>query len=440
MKINAHEYIKCGEEKGLTPYLLSYSFTTETSVSIMDGKVTNQTIGSSGSVSGTALYNGRVGTFSTDAVDEEAPQLLADNIYESAHFGRERSAETFYPGGKEYQPADINNPDFKDASLSELRELAFKIYEKARAVDPRITHCEVDLGYSKDHSEIHSSHDFGTEEDESVYMGDVVIVIEDEGEPRSGWKSFHSFNGLEELEEKANIAIDEAYHDAADFLHSPQIPSGNYKVVFSRKVFASLLETTLSHLSAKSVHKHLSVFEGKLGEQILSPSLTIDHTPHVRSLSSTSYDRDGVPTQDFTVIENGVLKNYFYSYESALEEGVDCNGCGVGNGNDAPYVLTVKPGDKTLEDLFEEMGDGIYLTGLSGENSGIDDQTLNFSLPCKGYVVKDGKKGQAFSMVLVAGNLKDIFQNVIDLSDEDRYVSSSFVPYALIGSIAVSGN
>ena len=440
MKIDTKKYIECGEKKGLDPYLLNYENETETSVSVMDGKVSNQTIGSSAAVSGTALLNGRVGTFRTDAVDDDAPQLLADSIYESAPYGRERSAETFYPGGKEYQPADINDPGFREASLTELRDLSFRIYEKAKSIDPRVTHAEAGVGYDKGHSEISSSKGFEAEEDEAVYSGYVSIIVEEDGEPRSGWKIFHSFEGIEDLESKTDKAVDEAFHDAADFLHSPQIASGSYKAVLARNVFAFLLETTLSHLSAKRVHKHLSIFEGKKGEQILSPALTIDHTPHVRSTGSTSFDRDGVPTCDFPVIENGVLMNYFYSYESALEEGVEANGCGTGNGNDGPFVLSVKPGEKTLDQLFEEMGDGIYITDISGMNAGIDDQTLNFSLPCQGYVVKDGKKDSAFSMVLIAGNLKDLFQNVLDLSDETKYISSSFVPYALVGSIAVSGN
>ncbi len=440
MKIDAHKYIDCGAKKGLTPYVLTYEDETEISVSVLDGKVENQTIGSSQSVAGTALFNGRVGSFRTDAVDENAPSLLADNIYESAQYGRERKAETFYPGGKEYQPADINDPDCKEATLTQLRELAFRLYEKAKNIDPRVTHVETGVGYAKSHSEIHSSHDFGAGEDQSVYSGFVSIVVEEDGEPRSGWKTFHSFEGIEELESKGNNAVPEAFHDAADFLHSPQIASGTYKAVLARSVFAFLLETELSHLSAKKVHKHLSIFEGKAGEEILSPALSIDHTPHVRSLDSTSFDRDGVPTSDFPVIENGVLRNYFYSYESALEEGVEPNGCGVGNGNDAPYVLSVKPGEKSLDELFEEMGDGIYITDISGTNAGIDDQTLNFSLPCQGYIVKNGKKDSAFSMVLIAGNLKDLFLNVLDLSNESKYVSSSFVPYALIGSISVSGN
>jgi PmbA protein len=85
------------------------------------------------------------------------------------------------------------------------------------------------------------------------------------------------------------------------------------------------------------------------------------------------------------------------------------------------------------------MKDGLYITSVSGLNSGINGQTLDFSLPCQGYVIKDGKIEKATSMIVMAGNLKTLFNSIVALGNDIRYSAGTFAPSVLVKGISISG-
>ena len=98
MKNSLKKKKKKGYEKGFEVYQISNSNSKELSVTVINDDVETQTIGDSSAILGLALLNGKVGRFSTDAIDKNAPQLLADNIAESALYGKEEVEENFFDG------------------------------------------------------------------------------------------------------------------------------------------------------------------------------------------------------------------------------------------------------------------------------------------------------------------------------------------------------
>lgn len=440
MRFNSKKYFEEAEKRGISPFLVNFYSATDISVEVFNGEVEIQQIGTSQEISGKGIYDGKLGTFSTDAIDEKTPSLLADNVLESAKYGREMKKETFYAGGKRYRKVKIDPKEFEPATLKDLREFALNLCKKIQAIDKRLTKVFVDVtlhtsnGFKQNSLGLKCSHkSFG-------YYGNFSVVAEnEEKEPRTNGWSFHSFKNLEDLEKEAEKGFDRGLSGALDFFGSKAVASKAYKVVLSPDCVMSLLPYYLSQFNAKSVQKHLSVFEGKVGQKIASSCLTLVNTPFVAAPSSSSYDTDGHPTEEFTLLSRGVLKTYFYSVETALEEKRESNGCACGSGNGSYITLTVKPGKYSQEDLFKKMKDGLYLTGVSGLNSGINGRTLDFSLPCQGYVVRDGKKAEAFSMTVVAGNLKDLFSSVVALADDTDYGDGIFTPSMLVKKLFVSG-
>ncbi len=440
MIINTKKYFEEAKKRGLELFSLSYGVSTETSVEIFNGEVESQQIGSSQDVSGSGLLSGKIGSYGTDAIDKNTPKLMMDAIVESGKFGREEKKENYYGGGKRYRKAAVSSPDFKSASLKDLRDAGLQLYKKIQNKDSRLK--KVTISLSMTEAETFKTNTLGLKckEKKAFYIGYYEIVAEDEDkEPRTGGNVFFSFLSLDDLMTEADKKLDATIHEAVDFFKTGPCASKKYKAVLSQSTVADLMSFFMSQLNAKSVHKHLSVFENKLGQEIVSKKLTITHTPHVTCPEATSYDSDGYPTQDFTVIQRGVLKTYFYSVETANEDHIESNGCASGIGNGSPIVLTVKPGSKSLNDLFTKVKNGIYITSVSGLNSGINSQTLDYSLPCKGYLIKDGKVDKAVSMIVCAGNLKDLFENVIDIANDVEYHSGAFTPSMLVKNFSISG-
>ena len=91
------------------------------------------------------------------------------------------------------------------------------------------------------------------------------------------------------------------------------------------------------------------------------------------------------------------------------------------------------------EDLFAKIKNGLYINDVSGLNSGIDSTSLNFSLPCQGYVIKDGKKDKAVSMIIMAGNLLDLFNDVSYIGSDVYDDSSIITPSIAVKKLQVSG-
>lgn len=438
--MNIQKYLKEAEDRGISPYQVNYSLSTEMSVDVFNGEIETQQIGSSQDISAKGIFDGKQGSFATDAIDSLTPSLMAEKVLESARFGKEAKAEDYFKGGLRYKPCKKPKTPFIETNLKELRHFGLDLCKIVREKDSRLTQVTVSVSMLTSSTTKFNSLGLKCSEKGKAYFGSIEIVCENEQkEPRSSYCGFHSMVSLEDLKEQALKKIDEMISLAVDFFGSKALPTKKYKVVLSRSAVSSLLGTYLSQLNAKSVQKHLSVFEGKIDQQIMSKCLTMKNTPHVLSPYATSFDADGHPTTDFTFIDKGVLKTYFYSVETANVENKESNGCSNGNGNGSPTIVYIKPGKYSLDDLFAKAKNGLYITSVSGLNSGINGQTLDFSLPCEGYLIKDGKKDIAFSMMVVAGNLKDVFDSVLAVCNDQELDQHKFIPSMLVKSLTVSG-
>lgn len=312
---------------------------------------------------------------------------------------------------------------------------------KTKEKDGRVRHVEVEVTQIDEKVSFYNSYGVHASQRYKLFTGSVAVVATDEkGDTRSGFKSFTSFLSLEELSKKAGEAIEAAVKSAVDFFGATACESGEMPVLFSAASFRSLLTFYLTHFSAKNVQEKLSLFRGRLGKKIASPLLTIDHRPHLQLSGAAAYDAEGVPTANFPILRKGVLLNYAHCLETARKAKTVSNGCAIG-GNQASFqVVSVHPGKTSLSDMLKSMKDGLYITKLNGLNSGIDAQSLHFSLPCEGYLVRDGAIDKSVSMIVVAGNVAEVMANVIALSSERETFGSIVTPAALVAKLSISGS
>lgn len=439
MKINTNKYFEIAKENKISPLELKYSFGKETTVSVFDDKVEEQTIGNSYKLSGKGIINGKLGMYSTDKIDLDTPSVMINNIISSAKFGRDEKKENFFSGGLKYKKAKIYSKDFVDSSLLEMKNEALSLSKEIKKMDSRISKVEVGLAKVEKEDQMYNSLGLAIKEKSRYYQLMFEVICNSDNDTRTSYDYLTSFISIKDLKENAKALISKTVKSALDSLNSTPIKSGKYKAVLSNYVTASLTSFYLSTLNAKSIQKHISIFENKLNDQICSKSITLKHTPHVENTSSSSYDSDGYPTMDFVIVKKGILQNYFYSYETSLVDKVDNNGCGSGLGEASSIVTTFVPSKKSEEDLIKKINNGIYITSVSGLNSGIDEQTLNFSLPCEGYEIKNGKLTRYVSMIVCAGNLKDLFNDINGVANNLSNRMDVISPSVSVKKVAISG-
>ena len=151
------------------------------------------------------------------------------------------------------------------------------------------------------------------------------------------------------------------------------------------------------------------------------------------------YDFEGNEADVFKVLSDSGVN---YIRVRVWNDPYDSEGHGYGGGNKGvePAFLYLKPGKKSLDELFAEVGNGVFITDVSGLHAGLNPQSGNFSLQSTGFMIENGKKGKPLDLITVSGNLLEIFQDVLEVGN-DTYVSPSGVSAQslLIKKIAVSG-
>ena len=141
----------------------------------------------------------------------------------------------------------------------------------------------------------------------------VNVVASKDGKMESAHNSVGKNMGFELIE---NLDLEaftkEACESALIMLDAQEMVGQELPVVIHNGFGGVILHEACGHaLEATSVAKGLSVFTGKLGEQIASPIVTaVDDGTLENYWGSLNVDDEGTPTRRNVLIENGILKSY----------------------------------------------------------------------------------------------------------------------------------
>lgn len=207
----------------------------------------------------------------------------------------------------------------------------------------------------------------------------------------------------------------EAARETVSRLQPRKIPTQKVPVLFRADIASSLFGHLVSAISGGSIYRKSSFLLDKVGQQIMAPGLTILERPHLDlALASSPFDSEGVKTRDLTVIEQGVLTTYLTTSYSARKLGMASTGHAGGIHN-----WLVQHGNDDLAALCRQMGKGLLVTELMGQ--GVNTVTGDYSRGASGFWVEHGEIQFPVAEVTIAGNLKDIFMNIVAIgNDVDR--------------------
>ncbi|MEN2983787.1 MAG: metallopeptidase TldD-related protein [Dictyoglomaceae bacterium] len=203
---------------------------------------------------------------------------------------------------------------------------------------------------------------------------------------------------------------------------------GKIKTLFLSNSLYVLIWRFIYATNGKYVYQKTSPLINKIGEKIFDSSITIyddplnDNFPDARS-----FDDEGVPCKYFPLVENGVLKNFYYDLYYAGKMNVNSTGHGyktwerdIVRATPSPSLehLFVKPGDKSLEDLIKLMDRGIIVADVLGAHSGnIPNGDFSVGLS-PGLYVENGEIIGHVKDAMVAGNIYEVMKNVIGIENQ----------------------
>lgn len=223
------------------------------------------------------------------------------------------------------------------------------------------------------------------------------------------------------------------------------------KVLFMPDSMITLLWRIVSGLSGRSIYEKISPVADRMEQKIFSQKLTITDDPlNDDRPGARSFDDEGVACRPLTLIEQGVLKSFYYDLKYAQKLMVSPTGHGYRTGpwggdpvttrpGPFPAHLCIEPGTASLAKLISMMDRGIIIEGALGAHSGNipnGDYSIGIS---PGLYVENGQIIGRVKDAMAAGNIYQTLSNVVELGDTlSPSFGGAWVPPLLCDGVSVT--
>ncbi|MGY5880678.1 MAG: TldD/PmbA family protein [Candidatus Thorarchaeota archaeon] len=208
-------------------------------------------------------------------------------------------------------------------------------------------------------------------------------------------------------------------------------PSEGSEILYSLVAFAA---------NGDNVNKRSSPWADKVGETVAGENVSIvDNGQSEKGLLGSIVDDEGVPTQKTQVIENGVLKSYFFDSYSANQLEMQSTGNGIRRiARDlagrfaAPAVcagttMELEPGTKSVDDIIGEIKRGVYVEHFAWPI--VDPMSGTFSNEIRNArIIENGELGDYIKYALWVGNLYESLKGNVMVANDPEVHDKRVVP------------
>jgi PmbA protein len=339
---------------------------------------------------------------------------------------------------------DLYHEDVYSLPGAERIEYARRAEKAALDADPRIKNSD---GGSFDAATgrkvLANSHGFAGEYRRSYCSVAVVPIAQNEDErggmQRDYWYSVaRSLTKLDSAEQVGK----EAARRTLRRLGARKVKTADVPVILDPIVASSMLEHIFEGVNGDSIYRGASFLAGKLGEKIAGANVTVvDDGTIPGGFGTTPFDGEGIPTRRTVVIENGILKSYLLNTYTAKKLGLETTANasrglagtpGIGPGN---YFL--QPGTRAPKQIIADIKDGLYITEFLGHGANL--VTGDYSRGASGMWIVNGELAYPVEEITVAGNLKDMFNNISEIGCDLEFRGSVASPTIRIDGLTVGG-
>ncbi|MFY9482642.1 MAG: TldD/PmbA family protein [Tissierellaceae bacterium] len=415
-------------------------------IEIYKGEIDKYSLAESGGLSFRGSSQGKMGYSYTERLEESALDSLVDEALENSKYIEGSDDEIIFSGSESYEEINHYDDSLNQVPTQDKINFLINLEKEAYSLDERVFAVNA-CAYQEFEGERYLVNSKGLDLHDKSNGGAayIFVVVKDDEDTKTGisYRIFYDFSSLD-FKEIAKEAVDRAI----SMLGASNIKSGNYPIIIENTTFANLLSAFTPIFSSDNVQKGLSLLKGKLGEEIASPLLTIVDDPFLKGgLASRNFDDEGTASTFKTIVDNGKLVSFAYNWKTANREGVASTGHASrsykGPISIAPTNLYVVNGDLDLDEMMVLADKGLLINNLEGLHSGLNPVSGDFSLSASGYEIKDGKKARPVNQITIAGNLYEVFKNIVAVGNDLKFglPSNGYIgsPSILVKSLAVSG-
>ena len=382
----------------------------------------------------TVYFGQRKGSASTSDL---SPEAIKETVQAACNIARFTS-EDEYAGladpklmAKELPDLDLYHP--WSLPVEQAIEIGQRCENAARELDPRITNSE---GASlNSHSGLYvygNSHGFiGGYPSSRHSLSCAVVGQEGDAMQRDYWYTVG--RAAEDLEAADAVGKRAAERTLAR-LGARTLSTRECPVLFQADIAVGLLRNLIGAIRGSALYRRASFLLDHLDQQIFPEFVHIHENPLLpHGLASAPFDSEGVSTRARDIIQEGVLKGYVLNSYAARKLGMRTTGNAGGVRN-----LAIDPGELDREGLLREMDTGLLVTEMMGH--GVNMVTGDYSRGAAGFWVENGEIQYPVQEITIAGNLKEMFRQLVAVGNDEERRGSTRTGSWLIEKMTIAGN
>jgi PmbA protein len=205
-------------------------------------------------------------------------------------------------------------------------------------------------------------------------------------------------------------------------------------VMFRAEIAPSLLRSLFGALRGHAVYRKSTFLLDRVGEQIFPSWVKISEDPLLpRGQASAPFDNEGVATCYRELVSDGVLQGYLLDSYAARKLGLRSTASAGGVHN-----ARIGSSGQSFDELLQQMGSGLLVTELMGHGANL--VTGDYSRGAAGFWVENGEIQYPVEEVTVAGNLRDMFRQLVAVGTDDDIPGSVATGSWLIDGMTVGGD
>lgn len=387
---------------------------------------------------GVTLFKGK--SRASASTSSLTPEAVCDTV-KAAWDIAQYTAEDPFAGLPDEEDLATEFPDLKlhkawRISSQEAIDLALQVEKAALSYDKAITNSEgAQVNTSTGRFVLANSLGFMAGYPYSNHSMSVAVIAGKGAQmQRDYWYSSHRYP--EKLAKPEAIG-EYAAQRALSRLGAKRIPTGKYPVLFDAPLAIGLLGAFAQAISGGALYRRSSFLCDSLGKRVMASHLNITDDPFIKgAMGSSAFDEEGVRTQKRELLTDGILNGYLLSTYTARKLGMRTTGNAGGSHNMNLSSSLTRQEDDFVE-MLRKMGTGLLVTELMGQ--GINYVTGDYSRGAFGYWVENGVIQHAVQEITIAGNLRDMFQQIVAVGSDVYTRGSKTSGSILIEQMSVAG-
>jgi PmbA protein len=384
----------------------------------------------------TVYFGKRKGSASTADLSRQAVRQTVEKACAIARY----TAEDPYAGLIEAEALARDIPDLDlDHPWAVTPEQAIEIAQRCEAagreVDPRISNSEGSSQSTNRHTGVYGNSLGFLAGVSSTSHSVSCSLIAQQGEEMQRDYWYTTARDPADLE-APDVIGRTAGQRAVARLGSRKLSTRKAPVAFSPDMARGLIKHFAGAIRGAAQYRKASFLLDSAGKQVFPSFLQIYERPHIpKGLASNPFDDEGAATKDRDLIRDGILDGYVLGSYSARRLGLKT----TGNAGGVHNLIVATPGKALdMQSFLTRMNNGLLVTELMGQ--GVNGVTGDYSRGASGFWVENGTIAYPVHEVTIAGNLKQMFLDIVGVGNDEDLRGTIRTGSVLIGEMTIAGD